>query len=873
MVGKILGHYQVSNPLGKGGMGEVYRARDTKLNRHVALKVLPAEFASDPERMVRFKREAQLLASLNHPNIAAIYGLEESGGVSALVMELVEGSTLAERISKGSIPLDEMLTIARQIAEALEAAHEKGIIHRDLKPANIKVTPEGAVKVLDFGLAKALEGEVALADASQSPTLSLAATKAGVILGTAAYMSPEQARGAAVDKRCDIWSFGVVLFEMLTGKQLFEGETVSDTLAAVLRADIDWNLLPTKTPASIRTLLRRCLTKDRKRRLRDIGDAVIEPDVEAVTAVASQSIYRHPLLWVPALMAVAALISLAYALWSRPSSDHRMVTRLSIPMPPDQKLTDYPAISPDGRTIAYISQKGTEEQKLYLRSLNSFESKEVSGSSGAQQPFFSPDGKWIAFFAQGKLKKSGVAGGSPIEITEAQDPFGGTWNKDGTIIFAAALNSGLLRISENGGKTESLSKPDGAGQGYAHVWPQALPDGHSILFTVWGKGNGDAIFSLDSRHWRSVRTAEWAGSIFCRSAGSTGYLLPLDLNADIKAISIDFALPALTGSYTSVIPDVYFSERVGRNCLAVSDTGTAVYAQGNPAKRSLVWVDFDGKVEALGMEQGRYSWVNVSPDGLRALVNQAPEIWIYDLQPPWTHTRVTIPGNPGEETLGNSGAPRWSFDGKVIYFASNRRGNWDIYSQPADRSQAATVLMSGPNDQYPSSVGPDGTLLFIESHPMTGGDIWALSRDGKTAKVRATPSNEYHARFSPDGRWIAYQSDESGRFEIYVQGYPGGKAWPVSTGGGTMACWSRDSKQLFYLSGNFMMAATIRSDGSLASAPRKLFVSSGYFSESYDISHEGKRFLMIRLDPGSVPRELNVILNFSKELDRLAPVK
>jgi eukaryotic-like serine/threonine-protein kinase len=873
MIGKTLGHYEISNQLGKGGMGEVYRAHDTKLNRDIALKVLPAAFANDADRMARFKREAQLLASLNHPNIAAIYGLEESGGVRALVMELAEGQTLAERILKGPIPLDEALGIARQIAEALEGAHEKGIIHRDLKPANIKIAPEGAVKVLDFGLAKALEGEVASADASESPTLSLAATQAGVILGTAAYMAPEQARGSAADKRCDIWSFGVVLFEMLTGKQLFAGETVSDTLAAVLRADIDWNLLPANTPPSIRTLLRRCLTKDRKQRLRDIGDAVLEPESETTELPARQSALRQPLVWVLGLIAAAALL---YALWNQPSTVSRPVVRFSIPIPPDQELMDYPAISADGQTIACITQKAGEEPQLYLHNLNSLESRLVKGSAGAQQPFFQPDGKWIAFFAHGKLQKSEVevAGGYPIPIAAVRNPFGGTWNPDDTIIFTTSFNSGLFRISANaiGSPPERLSEPNGADQGYAHVWPQSLPDGDHVLFTKWGKSGGSAVLSIkDPRHWKLVKPGG-IGGVFCPSTGSRGHLLSFDYSAGVKTAPFDFARPSLTSGDTSVLDDVNFTDINGHSSLAVSKTGAAVYVQGNPAKRSLVWVDFDGKPEPLVTEQDRYSLVALSPNGTQALVSRIPDIWIYNLQRLGAPMRATMPGVTGEETSNSYLFPIWNGEER-IYFASNSGGDWDIYSQPADNPHSAKVELKLPYDQWPSSVAPDGTLLIVEDHPTTGGDIWVLLPDGKRKPVRTTQFTEYFARFSPDGHWIAYQSDEHGQFEIYVQTYPEGKVRSVSKGGGTMPCWSRDGKYLFYLSGNKMMRVHMQADGWPAPKPDTLFDTSNYFRDSYDISLDGKRFLMIRRDPGSVPRQLNVIVNWSDELDRLVGKK
>ncbi len=858
MIGKTLGHYQITSQLGKGGMGEVFQAKDQVLGRDVAIKVLPEEFARDADRVARFQREAKLLASLNHPNIAAIYGLEESAGTNFLVLELVEGETLADRIRTGPIPVEESLKLALQIAEALEAAHEKGVIHRDLKPANIKVTSDGKVKVLDFGLAKAFAGEQSNVNLSNSPTLSELATQQGVILGTAAYMSPEQARGKAVDKRTDIWAFGVVLYEMLTGRQLFMGESVSDSMAAVLTKVPEWQLLPAGSPNS---LLRRCLEKDPKRRLRDIGDAVLEPELATTPDPARPPVYRHPLMWALAVIAVAAL---AYALWNRPSSIPKAVVRLSIPLPPDQELTDSPAISPDGQTIAYISRRGTDEPQLYLRRLNSMESNSVAESAGASQPFFSPDGKRIAFFAHGQLFKAEVAGGSPKKVADAPYPFGGTWNEDGTIIFTAGLNSGLLRISANGGTPESLTKPDGAGKGYAHGWPQSLPDGHSVLFTIWGKEGGYAVLSLDSRQWQKVESGVVNG-VFFLSAGSRGYLLCPDFNADLKAAPFDLAHPAVTSADTWVLSDVYVYERAAKSFLAVSKTGTAVYAPGNPSKRSLVWVGYDGKSESLGTPQARYSDYALAPDGMQVLACDWLELFICRLKQPGTRIPLTL---RTASLMEANSFTLWSLDSKRIYFSSNRGGDWDIYSQPADGSQPAEVLLKRPYDEMPTSIGPDGTILFRRLHPTTGADIMALSSDGKDRPVLATAYNEDWASFSPDGQWIAYASDESGRYEVYVQKYPDGKKREaVSAGMGIGPRWSHDGNKVFYLSGDAMMMVPMRPDGTPASKPSKLFDCSGYKNTSYDISSDDKRFLMVRNDPGSVPRQLNVILNWSDELD------
>ena len=499
-VGSRLGHYDVTALIGEGGMGQVYQATDTKLNRQVALKILPEAFASDPDRLARFQREAQVLASLNHPGIAAIYGLEESGGTRALVLELVEGPTLADRIEQGAIPVDEALPIAKQIAEALEAAHEAGVIHRDLKPANIKVKPDGTVKVLDFGLAKALDPS-SEGDPSQSPTLTAAATQMGVIMGTAAYMSPEQAAGKPADKRTDIWSFGVVLFEILTGQRAFDGETVSHVLGAVLQVEPKWETLPAHTPQSLKNLLRRCLEKDRKRRLRDIGDALVDLEEdregrtpEAIGASAGprrQS--QHLLGYLVTAAATATVVATGFWLspTPRPEEDasvSRPVTRTTITLPDGQRQSRSKraplAISPDGTTLAYVARDNTGSH-LYLRQLDSFDARRVPNTEDAFEPFFSPDGEWVGFFAAGRLRRIRVAGGVPLTVTDAASGGGASWGTDDRIVFAPSIGAGLWRVSADGGTLEQLTQPDYGDGGYGHMWPQLLPGGQAVLFSLW----------------------------------------------------------------------------------------------------------------------------------------------------------------------------------------------------------------------------------------------------------------------------------------------------------------------------------------------------------------------------------------------------
>jgi Tol biopolymer transport system component len=879
--GTKLGTYEIQSPLGRGGMGEVYQAKDTKLGRSVALKVLPEAFATDPERLARFQGEAKMLAVLNHPNISTIHGLEQCSGTTYLVMELVPGETLAELVKRGgAVPVEEALAISRQIAEALEAAHQKGIVHRDLKPANVKLTPEGKVKVLDFGLAKAFEGDTPTEDVSNSPTVTRAATMQGLILGTAAYMSPEQARGKAVDKRTDIWAFGCVLYELLTGKQAFQGDDVTEILASVVKSEPDWPALPAQIPSSIRTLLMRCLRKDRRQRLSDAADARIEIE----DAIASREdhgatqIVRTSKVNVPwvltAALAITAMVAIAFGMVayraSRSPAVQNRVVRFAISLPPGEEITSYPAITLDGRTLAYVTQHGAEDSQLYLRDLNSFESRAVPGSSGARQPFFSPDGKWVAFFAQGQLQKAEVSGGAPIRLAEAVYPFGGTWNEDNTIIYAASLGSGLLRIPASGGTPEVLTKPDGAAEGYAHVFPQVLPGGKSVLFTIWGQPRGSAVFSLDSREWNVVLAQTgFAAPVLEARGGSRGHLLLVDQTAGIRAAPFDAAHPTRTSADSSVLNNVYYeveTESVG--WLAVSNTGTAVYVTGNPSKTSLVWADHDGKISPVGKEQDVYREAIVSPDGTRAILRIGLDLWIQDLE---RGTRSRLSRNGSDNNM-----PIWSRDGSKVIFASNSGGDWDIYTQPSDGSRPAEVLLKRPYDQFPLSLSADGTLLYVEIHSNTGRDLWTLSPDGKTTPFRVTPFNETQGQFSPgpksEPHWIAYASDESGRSEIYCQSYPGGEHRVlVSTGGGILPRWSPDGKGLFYVANDAVMTVGMRADGSFAT-PLRLFDRSNFLFNhrfnSYSLSPDGKRLLMIQRDPASVPRQLNVILNWADELDR-----
>ena len=901
--GSRLGQYEVKHQIGAGGMGEVYRARDTKLERDVALKVLPADVAADPERLARFRREAQVLASLNHPHIAAIYGVEESNGVHALVLELVEGPTLAECIAHGSLSLvgktewsgwarglsiEETLPIARQLAEALEPAHDLGVVHRDLKPSNIKVMVDGTVKILDFGLAKALSTDPELERAedadSSSPTITAMGKRAGMILGTAAYMSPEQARGARVDRRTDIWAFGVVLFEMLTGKQLFAGQTITDTLAAVLRAEVDWQALPLPTPPGIRKLLRHCLEKDAKRRLPHIGAARLELDdalaatADALPGAGEQPAWRRAMPWTIAAVAVVIASVVTWTLVRTPAPDQR-VTRLSVSVPPDTTLSPPTwanvALSPDGSRLAFTTGSG-ESGRLYLREMDELEATLVEGSEGATGPFFSPDGQWLGFLAGGQILKVPTEGGSPIAVVDTtdQNSYAPAWGPDDTIIYTPTYSSGLHRVSANGGDPEVLTSPDTAAGELGHWYPHLLPDGDTVLFTVYAspleKSHTDSL-SLTTGERRMILEA----ATFVRYVPTGHLIYPAPTNS-LMAVPFDLAALEVTGPATPVLEDVVFGADANSQ-FSFSDDGAFAYVPASTlaADQMLVWVDRDGTVRPVTEERRRYSGPEFSPDGRRLAVRIADaraDIWVLDLER-GTLTKVTF-----DEGLEHS--PVWIPEGDRLLF-STETPVYDLFWRPADGSGEADVLYQTQFDKAAKSLSPNGALLaFVESNPDTDSDIWILPLEegGELQPFVRTPFSEREPVFSPDGNWVAYQSNESGRYEIYVQAYPGpGGKTQLSTDGGVEPRWADEGQELFYRNGGQMMAVDvdIRSELSVG-APMVLFEGDFLFDpvdRNYDVTADGQRFVMVANDPDAQEPHIEVVLNWFEELREKVPTE
>jgi serine/threonine-protein kinase len=902
----IAGKYRITEEIGRGGMGVVYEAEDTKLGRKVAIKVLPEVFTQDPERLARFEREARVLASLNHPNIAAIYGVEEADGKRFLVLELVEGETLAERLSRGALSIEETLEVCRQIAEGLEGAHEKGIIHRDLKPSNVKITPERKVKILDFGLAKALHGQTSEVDISKSPTITADMTEPGVILGTAAYMSPEQATGRPVDKRADIWAFGCILFECLTGKRPFLGATVTESLAAILRGEPDWDSLPAGTPQNVRAVVRRCLQKDPRERLHDIADVrieIVEPATYPSKSVAAPR--RLSLMWLAACAAVMLLAGILIGrllIWPPRSTPSPSVVTSIIKIEPGHWLDgmreamemERPsrtamAISSDGRFVVYSAieeNPGPEAtSQLYLRRMDQSEAKPIAGTEGGINPFLSPDNRWVGFWVarDGKLKKVRVEGGVPGTLCDLSAWFfGANWGPDNSIVFTDGWGTGLSRVSAEGGKPETLTKPDPKREEQNHRLPSWLPNGKAVLFTITRHGFDRqpwlALLRLDTREWH-VLLQDAADARYV----PTGHLIFLR-QGTLMAVRFDLAKLEVIGQPVALVENVMqgFHQSGYRNTGAgqfgISDTGSLIYAAGGivpDQKASLVWVDQRGIQQSVTALQFPFSAPRLSPDGQRiAYVTAARErpVYVYDLAR-GTNSRLT-----GE---GTAIRPIWAPDGKRLLFGWKKSLTSSLFWQPYDGSSPMERLTPSEYEQWPGSWSSDGkTVAFVDFHPDTGGDIAMLDvRSGRVMPFLNSEFDEAYPEFSPDGRWIAYTSDESKRSEVYVRAFPGpGMKQQVSSEGGDEPLWARNGKQLFYRREDQVWVVDVRTDGGFAATkPRLLFEKPGYGSgypiRAYDLSLDSQRFLIVKEEQRkpSPATEMVLVQNWFEELKRLVP--
>ncbi len=884
----LAGRYRVIEELGLGGMGKVYRAEDTSLSRHVAIKVLPEEFASEPKRLARFEREAKLLAVLNHPNIATIYGIEEFEGRRILVLELAQGVTLRDRLRRGPLPFEEALETCKQIAEGLEAAHEKGIIHRDLKPENIMISPEGKVKILDFGLAKAYPVETTDIDVEKSPTSTVRMTTLGIIMGTAAYMSPEQARSRPVDKRTDIWAFGCVFYECLSGKKAFEGETMSDTLAHILTGEPDWAALPQETSPVVGFLLRRCLQKAPKQRLHDAADAriVIEEVITAGLSGAAQINVvggtaggrrfsrREALAWaLMALATMAMLVIFGTAVWRHAPVSRQTAVQAEIPLKTAQIVSGgqyaHIAISPDGRLLV-----SKNDSLFSILRLDNHLTVELDGSNGGRFPAFSPDGKALAFATSTAIKRIAVSGGPVADVTSALVGAGITWGEDGWIYFSAGLGTGgIWRVPATGGNAEAVTQVDDAAGENAHTWPQLLPGGKALLYTALGPSGG----SLDSRVMAyfpesKERRILAENAIYGRHL-PPGYLLCATNAGTISAFRFDPKRVKTFGEAVPVLSDVATATWGGAAFFSVSDNGTIIFLRPSEWPEYIYRVvDSNGRPIDLPFKLDSkltaYSGtrIAISPDGLRfAFGGRSPgsgDIWIFDTQSGEAE-RLTF--DPAEDEY-----PIWSPDGNsVIYSSAHTSTTRRIFIKSIESGTQPKLVRMWPLHLHVTS-SSGRWLAAYDYNPTNGLDSWVISLDGKEAMAVANgPANESGAKFSPDGRWIAYASDESGRSEIYVVSFPGFESRrQVSTDGGIFPNWDRDGRTLYYLQDGYLIAHEVNTEGDFTKGhAQKLFSTEAV---QFEVIPRG-RFLLS--EPNSQPTEtlLYIIVNWFEELQRLVP--
>ncbi len=896
---RTLSHYLLLEHLGGGGMGVVYRAEDTKLRREVALKFLSKALTHDPDARKRFMREARAVSVLDHLNICTIHEIDETpDGQLFIVMAYYEGESLKQKIDRGPVPVDEALRIGREIAEGLEPAHEAGIIHRDLKPANVMITSDGVTKIVDFGLAKLRTQTQELETAAETGTLE---TSAGTVVGTVAYMSPEQATGRVVDKKTDIWAFGCVVYQMLTGFRPFSGTTTTETLAAIIRDDPDWEALPSETPTPIRRLLRRCLTKDPRNRLHDIADARLEIE-QAITgsnwASTEQAGQPEPTFrdrvraaWPVASVAFVVGTLLAITVWRLsgfPSIDIGRQARVVLSLPPGVTIDTVGAqpvlaMSPDDRWLVFVGTKDGRSQ-LYRRDLEQFDAIPIPGTEGAEQPSFSSDGRWVGYFADGRLKKVPLAGGPPRIVTEAPKPNGMSWGPDGTIVFIRRFGEGLCRVPSAGGTPEVLATPDFERGDSWFLWPESLPDGRSVLFTNnRGFTTDDAQIEILDLESRARKTVIKAGS--CARYVPTGHLV-FGHGAGIHVAPFDAERREVTGPSIPVPEPIFYDFENGIPHLALSTTGSLAFVPvGSTLRRQLVSVDLEGRETPLIEGRRGFAYPRFSPDGERLAVTISEpgdtNIWILNLS---TGTRAKL-------TLeGSNNFPVWTPDGERVTFHSRRGGVGGIYWKRADGSgESEPLVLAGKVGEtiVPQSWTPDGnTLVFQRLFGTEAGirsDLWIATREGdrEPLPLMVTGALEAGPAVSPDGRWLAYKSNESGRYEIYVQPFPGGgERHQISTDGALPPVWSPDGQAIFYQTEEQVLTARVSTIGSLrAEAPRVLFKavydSGNYHTHpNFDVAPDGKSFVMVKADESwGRATEIRVVLNWFEELKRLAPAE
>jgi Tol biopolymer transport system component len=877
--GSRLGPYEILSAVGAGGMGEVYKARDTRLERTVAVKILPARLSENPEFRQRFEREAKTISQLSHPHICTLHDVGNESGVEYLVMEFLEGETLTEKLAKGPIPLEQLLRYGIEISDALEKAHRQGIVHRDLKPGNVMITKSG-VKLVDFGLAKLAApppGSV-VSSLSVLPTqVEMGLTAEGTILGTFQYMAPEQLEGYEADGRTDIFALGLVLYEMATGRKAFSGKSQASLIAAIIHTQPEAiSSVAPMTPPALDRVVRTCLAKDPDDRFQTAHDVKLQLQwiaeggsaVGVPLPVAARRKSRERLAWAVAGLALIGALAAgaaAWRFWRASASTERLVARFSIPFPKDTRSAPGAnlALSPDGTRLAFAPVSGGVS-RLYLRGIGDFEAVPMRGTEGAQRPFFSPDGQWIGFSADGKLKKVSVDGGSPLALCDAAVTRGASWGPDDVILFAPNPNTGLWAVPAAGGKAEQVTTPDSRRGEFSHRWPDILPGGKAALFAIAGAGNADqwriALLDLDTRKW----TVLVEGGSHPRYV-SPGHIVYAQAGS-LLAVPFDLENLEVVGSPAPVLEELVTGGLGGAASYAVSATGALAYAPGaaGSGRFEAVWVDRRGAVQPLPVTARDFDQPRVSPDGRQVAVTvrgENPDVWAGEVAR-GTLTRLTFEPSEDETAV-------WSPDSKQIAFAASRGASRQILRRSADGSGSEEILFRGERHSHVSDWTRDGkTLVVMDIGSGTGPDIWVLPLEGdrKPRPFLQAPFNENWPRLSPDGRWLAYESNEAGRLEIYVQPFPGpGGKWQVSTDGGSRPVWAPSGREIFYRQGDRVMVAPIEAGSPFAAGtPRSLF--EGRFEEAYDVAPDGNRFLMLRNQDAALVPQLNVVIGWSEEL-------